>query len=358
MEALPNPVITEDAEAELLLSQAHAEDTKPYSEESEENPSPEPQEEPIASELELEESEPTAEELADPANQDRARDPITGKFVKKAEAIAEPKPVADAAAKTDPPAPVLSEFEQKKLEKAAKEKERQDRSWENLNREKEELAQRRREFDERQRQISQPQQQRQQPRARQYSSQQLLEAHQDFKRTAREAFKRYQETGNEADLDAFNQNDQWADQAFANAGEFYQLEQREAQQQAVQQHHAAWVGNMEKSIQKNPDLAKIDSPIAIEVQEILKTHGQVLQMLPDGFDRAVELGQLRLDAKDAPSLREKIAAVQKENERLTALTSPSKGGVTGAPAKKSFDSMSLEEMGNELRHAAELADGS
>lgn len=349
-EPLENPVLTGDAEAELLLNAAHEEDHKPFVEDGEE---------PVVVQTELEESTPTAEELADPANKDRERDPITGKFVKRTEAAAPDAISATVdAPKTAPDAPVLSEYEQKKADKAKAEEIRKDRSWENINKTKDELAQRKRELDQQAQQMRNPQQQRQAPQRREFSSAQFYDAREDFRNTAKAAFKRYQETGDERALDEFNKNDQWADAAEKSAIQFYDLEQREAQQAQLHQHQSIWVQNMEKSIKAKPELGKPDAPISKEIQEILKSHGQVLQMLPDGFDRAVELAQLRLDAKDAPSLREKVGTLQKEVERLTGLTSLSRGGPTGGPAgKKAFDNLSLEDMGAQLRQMAEEADG-
>lgn len=352
MNDLPNPVI--DDEAAALLNAAHEEDHKPFVE-SEDNPSPEPKEEPVAATVELEENEPTAEELADPANKDRPRDPITGKFIKKA---VEATPSVTAPAPVQP-APVLSEFEQKKQEQKRKDQERKDTSWRAINERKEELDRRQAALEEQRRQFSQPQQQRQQPEPRQFSSQQLLDASDDFKKNAKAAFKRYQESGNEADLDEFNKNDQLADQAFQNAGQFFQIEQQEGQQIALQQHNQLWSAHMEQAVKANPDLLKKDSPIAKHMEDLLKTHGELFYMLPDGFKHAEAIAKLRLDAADAPTLREKNAALQKENERLTGLTSLSKGGPTGGPAaKKSFDSLPLEEMGAELQRMAEAEDGS
>lgn len=265
---------------------------------------------------------------------------------------ADRKPV-DEKAPDATATPALSEFEQKKQEKAAKEEERKARSWENLNREKEELAQRRREFDERQRQISQPQQQRQEQQLREYSSQQLLQAHEDFKRTAREAFKRYQETGNEADLDAFNQNDQWAEQAFQNAGQFYQLEQQEAQHAQLEKWNQTWNSKLSEAFKKEPDLAKPDSQLSQRVQNILKQYGQVLYGIEDGFQVGVNIAKLELDAAEAPTLREKLKALEAAKAEQDKLLSPTPGGVTNtAPVKKTLDTMSETELDSYFRRAA------
>lgn len=298
-------------------------------------------------EVETEDHPATVEELADPANKGRPRDE-QGRFIKQKpdetaqtpeqKAVDAPKTAPDTVAAQEP-----SEFEKKKQERAAKERERQDRSWENLNREKEELARRRQEWEQREQAMRQSQQQRQTQQPREFSSQQLFEAKNDFRKTAREAFKRYQENGNEADLDIFNQNDQWADQAEQNAIQFFEMEERENQQAQIQQHQGVWIANMEKTIKGNPELAKADSPVSKELQDILKTHGQVLQMLPDGFDRGVELAQLRLDAKDAPTLRTQLATAKAEIDRLNGKLAPTPGGVTGPVSPKPFEEKTSED---------------
>lgn len=330
----------DETESQLLAAAAQAD-------RGEDMQLPEPTKSESAEVVETEENVPTEAELADPANKDRARDPVSGKFIKRnpenVQAVA--RYTVDAP-KTDSNTPKaeLSEFEKKKQEKAAKEEERKNRSWENLNREKEELAARRRELAEHEQRLRNPQQQRQAPQPRQFSSAQFFDAREDFRKTAKAAFKRYQDTGDETALDEFNKNDQMADAAEKNAIEFYELEHQENQQAQLRQHQSTWVQNMEKTMKASPELAEADSPISKELQEILKSHGQVLQMLPDGFDRGVELAQLRLDAKEAPTLRERVKALEAEKQRQDGLLSPTPGGVTNPPAKKTISTMNETEL--------------
>jgi hypothetical protein len=292
---------------------------------------------------------------------ERPRDEL-GRFTKTeaGEDIPEAERKLDENAPTEAvKAPVESqesEYAAKQREKKQREEERKARSWENLNREKEELAARRQELEQREQQFRQPQQQRQAPQPREYSSQQLWQAGEDFKTASREAFKRYSETGDETALDEFNKNDQLAEQAFANASEFYAVEQQEAQQLAKEQHNQGWVANMEAEIKAMPDLAKPDAPIAVELLNLLKTHGAVFQMLPDGFKQAREIAQLRLDAKEAPTLREQLKKAQEEVTRLNGLTSPTPGGIAGPPAKKTLENMSEAEADAFIRRAAQEFD--
>ncbi len=264
-------------------------------------------------------------------------------------------PEAVDASKTTPDTQA-SDYERKKAEKAQKEQERKDRSWENLNREKEELARRREEIRAYEESVRNPQPRQQQPQPREFSSQQFLGAHEDFKRSAREAFKRYQETGDETALDEFNRNDQLAEQAFMQAGEFFAVEQQEAQQTAVQRHNQTWVANMEAEIKAMPDLANPETPISKEMVGLLKTHGAVFQMLPDGFKQATAIAQLRLDAKETPSLRDENKKLKAEVARLNGLTQPSGGGLSGPPAKKTFETMPEADQMAALRRAAEEYD--
>lgn len=353
-DTLDNPVIKEDLGAKFLEAAA-------LSDRGEDVPaSLLPDQSEIVEQVETEENVPTEAELADPANKDRARDKVSGKFIKKAAGATALDAAPDAvdALKTaaDAPTGELSEFEKKKQEKAAKDKERQDRSWENLNREKDELARRRQELSQFEQQLRNPQRQRQAAQPREYSSKQFFEASQDFKTTARNAFKRYQETGDEAALDEFNKNDQWAEQAQQNAIEFYALEEQEGQQTRIQQQQGVWVRNMETIIKSDPELAKADSPISLQLQELLKTDGQILQLIPNGFAKAVEIARLRLDAKDAPSLREQLKTVKAEIDRLNGLTQPSTGGVPGPAQKKSFDDMKPEDQWASIQRSAAALD--
>lgn len=318
-----------------------------------------PDESPPEASVETEENVPTEAELADPANKDRLRDPISGKFIKRKTDVsaqtAEQK--AGDAPKTAPDAAQASDYEKKKQEKAAKEEERKNRSWENLNREKDELARRRQEWEQREQQMRQPQQQRQAQQPREFSSQQLFEAKNDFRKTAREAFKRYQENGNEADLDLFNQNDQWADQAEQNAIQFFEMEERENQQGQQEQFKQAWNGHMDAVIKANPELLKKGSPIEIQMSDLLQKHGALFSMIPDGFRHAEAIAKLRLDAADTPTLRTQLATAKAEIDRLNGKLAPTPGGVTTVQSQKKFEDMTSAEQEKYLERAAARADG-
>jgi hypothetical protein len=286
-------------------------------------------------EVETEANVPTAEELADPANKDRPRDPVSGKFIKKP---AETAPVAAPSEAVKPPAAAPeSEYAVAQRTKKEKETARLEKTWENVNLQKEELERRREELQRYEQSLRQPQQQRQQIQPRQFSSQDLAQAAEDFKANAKKALA-------DGDYDTFNEQNALAEQAFQNAGQFYQLEQQEAQQIAMEQHNQTWVANMNSAIKENPDLGKPDAPIAVEMMDLLKTHGPIFQMIPDGFKQAVVIAQLRLDAKDAPTLRERVKALEAAKAEQDKLLAPTPGGVTAHVAPKKVEEMSESDL--------------
>lgn len=306
------------------------------------------------------EKEPPTDELTPDNSEvelekpDRPRDAL-GRFTKTetGEDIpeAERKPV-----EPDKPAKQPSDYEAKRQEKARKEAERLDKTWQNVDLRKQELERREREIAEREQAVLQRQQQPIQQQQRDYSSRDLFQAAQDFKVRARQAFKRYQETGNESDLEAFNENDALAEQAEEHARQFYQVEAREAQQQQVQQYNQIWSGHMQKAIEADPDLVKADTPLAKAMHSLLETHGQVFWMIPDGFAKAVEIAKLRLEAGSASELRDKLTKAQKEVDRLTRATTPLGAGPTDRIQPKNFDSLTTDEQMAELERRAERAD--
>jgi hypothetical protein len=352
---LENPVIKDDAGAKFLEA-ARLHDR------GEDIPSDlipqvdEPAETPIeaeTAEVELEENVPTAEELADPANKDRARDPATGKFIKKSE-------VASTEVQTVDAKPV-SEFEQKKLDKAAKEKERQDRSWESLNRQKEELEARRRELEQREQQAQQPR--RQKPEPRKFHSQQFIDAHADFVTRERQERIEARKALEIGDYDSFGRHNDEADQqailaiqAQESAKQFYAVEQQEALELQKEQYAGVWRGHLNEAFKAEPELSNAASPLSKEVQGLLEAHGQQFWLLPDGFKHLVRIAKLQLDAKDAPTLREQLAKERAENARLNGKLQPTAAGVTGPARQQSFDDNKPDEQFASIMRAARSID--
>lgn len=272
---------------------------------------------------------------------ERKRGP-DGKFIKTdAEKEAEANSEAVDASKTA----TESEYAAKQREKKEKESARLDKTWENVNKQKEEIEQRRIELAQREAALRNPPAPKPQPRK--YTSSQLWDAHEDFKKAARTALAG-------ANYDEFSKQEHLADEAFKSANQFYQMEQQEAVQAQQTKWNQGWTGHAAKVMEKMPELADANSPLSLELTELFKSHGPVFYQIPDGFPKAVEIAKLRLDAKDAPTLREKVKAQETEIARLNGLTAPSKGGPAGAPSAKTFEKMNAAEQDAYLmRQAAE-----
>lgn len=338
---LENPVINDEAEAKLLEAAGLADAGRDI-------PSDLLPEKPAEKEetLETEENVPTEAELADPANKDRARDPVSGKFIKRPAAAQVAPTESGDASKAVPE----SDYAAKQRERKEKETARLDKTWENVNRQKEELEARRMELQQYEQQLRQPQQPRQQ-QARQFSSHELLNAHDDFKAKAKSAL-------DAGDYDTFNEQNALAEQAFNNATQFFHLEQQEAQQAQMQQHGQTWNQHMVEAIKSDPDLSDSSSALSKEVQQILQVNGKDLWMFPDGFNKAVELARLRIDAREASTLRERVKALEEAKQAQDALLAPSKGGVTSPQPTtgKTFDKMTTEEQERHVLAMAERMD--
>lgn len=294
--------------------------------------------------------EATDDKETDSAGNKRARDPITGKFIKteaeiKAGATAPAKP---DAAKPDSQAQV-SEYEAKKAEKAKKEQERLDKTWENVNKRKEELEARRVELEQREQAMRQPQQQQRQPQQRQFSSRELFDAHKDFKARAKTAL-------DAGDYDAFNENQALSEQSLEHAQQFAQIEAQEAQQLGWQKHQETWRGHMIETFKTDPDLSNPESSLSKELVDLLGTHGQIFQMIPDGFPKAVELAKLRMKANSADQLTKTNQKLQTEVDRLNGLTSISGSAPSPQPSPKKFEDMTSEEQEKHVLAAAQRID--
>lgn len=284
---------------------------------------------------------------------DRARDPITGKFIATGTETAqtEEKPAGEAVAQPETVLP--SEYEAKKAEKAKKDQERLDKTWENVNLRKEELERREKELTQRAQQVQRPQVQ---PQKRQYSSIQLYEASQDFRSRAKQELKLYQETGDDRHLDEFNKQDQLADEAFKSSGQFYQIEQKENQEIQSAKYKETWESHCSKAFETDPDLVDPKSDLAVAVNALLETHGKVFWSIPDGFRQAVEIAKTRIKASGYDDAIEANKKLKAENDRLTALSTPTKGSPTGAPTGKAYDKMSKSEQDAYLMAAAAAED--
>ena len=271
------------------------------------------------------------------ARPERARDPVTGKFIKTAaEIAADASSDATEAVGTPEVASTErseSEYAAKVREKKEKEQVRLDKTWENVNRQKEEIEQRRQELERREQEFVRPQVQSQQ---RQFSSKQLFDASQEFKVTAKKAL----ESG---DYDTFNQQSDLAEKAFENAAQFYELEQKEAQEFAQHKHTKVWEQNIKEAFKADPELANPDSELSKEVQNILEVQGKKLWVYPDGFNDAVQIAKMRIRATGYDNILEANKKLKAEIDRLNGLTAVTPGGVTSGPRSRNFNDMSSAE---------------
>ena len=287
---------------------------------------------------------------------ERARDPITGKFIKTDKEIADEKATDSLSPdkllmlKED----ALGKKEPSDYEKAKKEKARRDDSWQALNKEKEEIRAYGAQLKQREAQMQRPVQQPpkyQLPKnadGEEITSKSLYNAHKDFKARAKKAL----EVG---DYDAFNENTGMADMALENGQKVQQIEYQLGQQAQVNQHWQTWRGHMETAIKSEPDLANPDSDLSKEVQRLLQEQ-PIFEMLPDGFEKAKEVAKLTLKAASADDFLVANTKLKAEIDRLTGLTSISGGSPTAPPAKKDFTSMSPEEQDAYLMRRAEAVD--
>ena len=301
---------------------------------------------------EAESPEPSTDTAtSEQAKLERERDPITGKFIKQTDKVAGDQSNATTEVVAPPQEPSSdqseSEYAAKIREKKEKEQVRLDKTWENVNRQKEEIEQRRQELERREQEFVRPQVQSQQ---RQFSSKQLFDASQEFKVTAKKALEN-------GDYDTFNQQSDLAEKAFENAAQFYELEQKETSDMAQRRHTLTWEQNIKEAFKADPELADPDSALSKEVQSILEVQGKKLWVYPDGFNDAVAIAKMRMDAGSVSGLKETLKKLKAENDRLNGLTGITGGGVTSAPHKKKFEDLSVDDMASQLKHLAEQADG-
>lgn len=240
-----------------------------------------------------------------------------------------------------------SEFEQKRIERASKEKERQDRSWEALNREKDDVRQYRQQLEQNQAQLQQwwnQNQLQQRNGQKQISSRQMYEAAQEFDRRQEEAIT-------EGDFEKAKENRKLVRQAMQEGGKLRQQEAQAAHQAQWQNWDAQWNAGMEVETSKDKELLNAESPLSKQLQSMFGEEGlgDVFYMLPDGFAKAVQVAKLRVEAGASSELREKLTKAEAELTTLRKATTPLGATPSSGPAThKSVDQMSDKEIDAEL----------
>lgn len=135
-----------------------------------------------------------------------------------------------------------------------------------------------------------------------------------------------------------------------------QTQTQAGQQIPQEQFIAEWQGHLRQLEQAEPELTKPDSPLRAEVQQVLQGHVYFSER-PDRIREAVQFAKLRLEAKAAPELRQRVQTLEKEITTLRKATAPG-GGATesrGAP-QKAFEEMGEAERITFLKQAAAAAD--
>lgn len=140
----------------------------------------------------------------------------------------------------------------------------------------------------------------------------------------------------------------------------------EQQQQSTQQQTQAapidqeqflseWNGHLRQLEQAEPELTKPDSPLRAEVQEVLKGHAYFSER-PERIREAVQFAHLRLEAKAAPELRQRVSTLETELTKLRKATAPGGGSTESRGAPKAFEDMNDAERISFLKALAAAAD--
>jgi len=112
----------------------------------------------------------------------------------------------------------------------------------------------------------------------------------------------------------------------------------------------------------HPELSDENAPLTQEIKAVFQQEaeyakkydrGSIFRMIPDGFERALEVAKLRQKASGSEAKDQKIAELEKEIDRLNKLTTLGSSSPTQARQPKPREQMSadelLDEMDNEAR---------
>lgn len=251
-------------------------------------------------------------------------------------------------APTTQPDPNAAKPDDSKLTPFQKERRRLDDTWKQVAADKEQLRKERADLDTARRQLAEQQQQRsakppEKPKIENGTAEDWEAVAADFKAEGKTA------AAEKAAANAAKLREQEKAQAQSADARGAKRERFTAEERQTMQ--TQWQTNLETLGKENPELTQEGSPLRARVAELLKTT-PLLHMSGDGIRYAVEFAKVELRAKQADELTAKVAELEKENERLTGLTSlPSGGASPGAQAKK-FDELSLAEQEAALREEA------
>ena len=134
-----------------------------------------------------------------------------------------------------------------------------------------------------------------------------------------------------------------------------QQQSQQAPQMDQEQFVQEWTNHLRQCEQADPDLAKPDSPLRAEVQEVIRGHGYFSER-PDRIREAVNFAKLRLEAKAAPELRKRVSTLESELTTLRKATAPGGSSAESRGGQKSFEDMSESERIAYLKREAAAVD--
>ena len=113
----------------------------------------------------------------------------------------------------------------------------------------------------------------------------------------------------------------------------------------------AWNENLNRLVDKHPDLKDSNSNLHKKVAELLNSKA-VLRQYPDGIVDAVEIAQLALKTDNSTGLADEVEKLRKENAEFKKRLQPGVGSPSTPAPKKQFKDLSSAEQGAELRRMA------
>ncbi len=157
----------------------------------------------------------------------------------------------------------------------------------------------------------------------------------------RNAAKQFREEGRE-DL---------AEQADKRAQEVEKYEVQSQERKVKEMGEKAWNENLNRLVDKHPDLKDSNSNLHKKVAELLNSKA-VLRQYPDGIVDAVEIAQLALKTDNSTGLADEVEKLRKENAEFKKRLQPGVGSPSIPAPKKQFKDLSSAEQGAELRRMA------
>ena len=278
---------------------------------------------------------------------DGDRDPRTGRFKPKKppEAAQAPKEAAVPPGKepepeVEAPPEVADPKEQKRIAKA----------WQKVQERQRELAE--------SAQFQQQQAQQLQQAAREYQ-QRMGPARAtkegfsapEYRKYSGQFFADAQRQGQEGDLDSSNKSLANAYKALATAEQLEAYEYQQQNQGIAQYYDGAFRQDMQRVGQEHPEVWDEKNPLTGDIKAVLDTYKE-LYWLPQGFQKAYEIGVLRQAGREVVELRKKVAELEGANGQLNSKLEPARGGASTQRGERDFKDMSFAEKERKLMEDA------